>query len=227
MTPARARRLRRRLLRHHLVLAVLAVGGGLLFQGSIRSPDPLFRASLTSAYVALGLLGVTLLTGPVDVLRGRPVPVSTDLRRDVGIWAAIVGLVHVVLGLQVHLRGRWWLYFVYGAQERRRPLHSPVRLDPFGVANHTGLLAALLLVLLLAISNDLALRRLGSRRWKRLQRWNYVVAGLVVGHSFAYQFVEGRGRSYVIAVAGAAAVLAAAQLLGYRRRRRRQPAGAP
>ena len=226
MTPVRARRLGRRLLRHHLVLAGLVVGGGLLVQGWIPSPDPLARASLTSAYVALGLLSATLLTGPLDVLRGRPTPVSTDLRRDIGIWAAVVGLVHVVLGLQVHLRGRWWLYFVYGPQERRRPLQSPVRLDPFGLANHTGLAATLLLLVLLAISNDVALRRLGSRRWKSVQRWNYAAAALVLGHGFAYQFVERRGGWYVTTVAGVAGATAAIQLLGYRRRRRRRSAGA-
>ena len=44
----------------------------------------------------------------------------------------------------------------------------------FGFANFTGLGAALLFLMLLAISNDLSLRTLKGRRWKSMQRWTYV-----------------------------------------------------
>jgi sulfoxide reductase heme-binding subunit YedZ len=39
---------------------------------------------------------------------------------------------------------------------------------------------------LLAISSDLALRRLKAGRWKWLQRLNYVLFALVVAHAFFY-----------------------------------------
>ena len=41
------------------------------------------RWSMATAYVGLALLGATLALGPLSVLRRRPNPVSTDLRRDV------------------------------------------------------------------------------------------------------------------------------------------------
>jgi sulfoxide reductase heme-binding subunit YedZ len=68
------------------------------------------------------------------------------------------------------LRGRPWLYYIYGPRE----VHAfPLRHDLFGFSNYTGLCSALLLLLLLAASNDNSLRVLGTPRWKQLQRWNY------------------------------------------------------
>ena len=61
-----------------------------------------------------------------------------DFRRDVGIWARIVGLFHVVVGQCAHLRGRPWLYYIY---ENWRTKHVlPVRHDLFGLAKRLGLL---------------------------------------------------------------------------------------
>jgi sulfoxide reductase heme-binding subunit YedZ len=40
---------------------------------------------MATAYVSLALLAATLVTGPINLLRRRPNPVSTDLRRDLGI----------------------------------------------------------------------------------------------------------------------------------------------
>ena len=68
------------------------------------------------------------------------------------------------------MRGRPWLYYIYGPRE----VHAfPLRHDLFGFSNYTGLCSALLLLLLLATSNDNSLRVLGTPRWKQLQRWNY------------------------------------------------------
>jgi hypothetical protein len=47
--------------------------------------DSLARLSLSSAYVAIALLTVTLTIGPINVLRGVRRPVSIDSRRDVGL----------------------------------------------------------------------------------------------------------------------------------------------
>lgn len=217
-------RLQRRLVRHHLLLAILSTVATLLVARTLRrSPDPVFRASLATGYVALGLLGGTLLTGPINVLRRRPNPVSSDLRRDFGIWTGVLSLAHVVLGLQVHLRGRPWLYFVYGPGEPRA-IPIPVRVDLFGFANYTGLVATLLVLLLLVLSNDWSFRRLGTARWKRLQRWNYWLSVFVVLHSIAYQVVEQRRERYVVAFALVVLVVTVVQLVGYGVRARRQPA---
>ena len=86
----------------------------------------------------------------------------------------------------------------------------PVRLDAFGFANHLGIVGAVLLLLLMLISSDRALRRLGAIRWKRVQRLNYLAAAAVVMHGVLYQLLEHRAVPMVI---GFALTIAAAFLL--------------
>lgn len=131
--------------------------------------DAISRASFATAYPALLLLCATLITGPWNVLRKRPNPVSSDLRRDIGIWAGILGILHTAVGQCVHLRGRPWLYYIHGPSEQHT---FPIRHDQFGLANYTGALATLNLCALLATSNDYLLRKLRTRPWKQLQRFN-------------------------------------------------------
>lgn len=139
------------------------------------------RFTFATGYVALGLLALTLLIGPANLLLRRRNPVSNYLSRDVGTWAAIGSVVHVIFGLQVHDSGRlsgFLMYFV-------APDGSPW-LNSFGLGNWTGLAALVIVVGLLAISSDAALRKLKARRWKRLQRLNYALFALVIAHAFFY-----------------------------------------
>ena len=55
------------------------------------------------------------------------------------------------------------------------------------IANYTGLIAALVLLALLATSNDASLRKFDTPGWKQLQRWNYLCFALVAIHTFTYQ----------------------------------------
>ena len=171
--------------------------------------DAVALASMSTAYVATALLFACLMVGPLNVLRRRPNPVSTHLRRDLGIWGGAIALVHLAVGLNVHLRGRPWLYFVYGPEEPHRVL---VRHDIFGFANYTGLAAGVIFAVLLAISNDRALRRMGTTRWKRWQRWNYAATALLVAHGAAFQTIEKRTIAVVIVCALALASTIALQL---------------
>ncbi|HEV8725035.1 MAG TPA: ferric reductase-like transmembrane domain-containing protein [Candidatus Binatia bacterium] len=192
----------------------------------LSSTDPFFKWSLASAYSALAFLSAALFIGPSNILRNRPNPVSTDLRRDIGIWAALLGLFHTIVGLQVHMKGRFWLYFVFSPNEDR---FLPVRYDLFGFANYTGLAATLVLIMLLALSNDLSLRRLGARRWKSLQRWNYPCCIFVVLHGVAYQFIENRSLWFIGLFGSIVLVAGALQLAGFRKKRllkTREPRGA-
>ncbi|MGH9619577.1 MAG: hypothetical protein ACRD45_07695, partial [Bryobacteraceae bacterium] len=144
--------------------------------------DTITKISFSTAYPALVLLAVTLLIGPWNLLRGKRTPISSDWRRDVGIWAGILSLVHTAIGQNVHLRGRPWLYYVYGNQGHHAFL---LRHDLFGFANYTGLISALIVLLLLTTSNNYSLRALGTPRWKQLQRWNYTAFALMGAHAIA------------------------------------------
>jgi sulfoxide reductase heme-binding subunit YedZ len=175
--------------------------------------DFISRLSIATAYPALFLTAAALVLGPWNVLAGRANPLSFDLRRDFGIWAGIMALLHTVVGLNVHLRGRMWLYFV---NERHH-----VRHDLFGFGNDTGLLAALLFLLLLAISSDRSLRSLGARAWKSLQRWTYAAVALTAAHAIAYQHIEQRKVSYEVLLGAAVVAVMSFQIAGWNRSKAR------
>ena len=182
-------------------------------------PDIRHRLSMATAYAGLVFLTITLWLGPWNVLRRRTNPVSFDLRRDVGIWAGALAIVHTVIGLTVHLRGRMWMYFF----KRLHPL--ALQNTQFGLANFSGLAAALLFFALLIISNDVSLRTFGTRRWKFIQRWIYAAFSLTVVHGIAYQLVEKRRLPWVIVFAALTTAVVVIQLSGivFIRRRRTKP----
>lgn len=137
------------------------------------------RFAVATGYIATGLLVLTLLIGPANLLLRRRNPVSSYLRRDVGTWTAIFSVVHVIYGLQVHYRLSDFLnYFV-------APDGSPLT-NSFGLGNWTGLAALVIVVGLLTISSDFALRRLKAGPWKWIQRLNYALFALVILHAFFY-----------------------------------------
>jgi len=195
---------------------LLAGASGILIEGIFLLLPPgsiAFRLSIALAYAGMAFLCCSLVIGPWRALHGRPIRVSTDFRRDIGIWAALLGLVHVVFGLQVHMGGQMRLYFFFPADQ---PHPFPLRFDAFGFANYTGLGVTLVLLLLLGLSNDFSLRILGARRWKALQRWNYAGFLLMATHGGAYQWLETRSLPFVGLLRSMVLAVAAAQIVGFR-----------
>lgn len=104
-------------LKRHLVLALAAALLVAAFYEAVGfSPEPwtdipdfkaddqIWRLSISLAYSTLIFLGAVLVIGPFYVLRGRSIPAGNNLRRDVGIWTAVLGLAPVVFGSVVHTR---------------------------------------------------------------------------------------------------------------------------
>jgi len=145
--------------------------------------------SITTAYVSLAFLTVALTIGPLNVLRQRPNPTNLYLRRDVVIWAALLGFVHIVVAIAVSMSDSYLDEFVYVVAD---PLSESIRYALFTAGSVLGFVAALILLLLISLSNDVSLRRLGVRRWKRLHRSSYLGFLLIVVHGVAYQILEGR-----------------------------------
>ena len=164
-----------------------------------------------TAYAGLAFIGGSLWLGPWNVLRRRTNPVSFDLRRDMGIWAGGLALVHTGVGLTVHLRGRMWMYFVKGLHPLR------IQNNEFGMANYAGLAAAMVFLMLLVISNDLSLRSLGTKSWKSLQRWSYGAAGLTILHGILFQLVEKRHLMWVVAFSTMVVAVLGIQGMGFLR----------
>jgi sulfoxide reductase heme-binding subunit YedZ len=199
MAPLRIGYWPRRLLRNVGIVALALVVYLIVVTATSHSSQVLFRLSMATGYTSVVLIGWALLIGPWRVMRGRSAPVSTDLRRDVGIWGGLFGLAHVATGLFVHLGDPLKYY------------------DLFGFANWSGLAATLVLVLLLVISNDISLRALGSRRWKAWQRWTYWAGALVVVHGLAYQWIEKGNGGWVFVFVPVVLIVAVMQLDGRRR----------
>lgn len=202
--------------KRHSILAVAALSVTTAVYFATSPPDFRHRLSMGTAYAALVFFACTLWLGPWNVLRSRPNPVSFDFRRDIGIWAGMLALLHTGVGLTVHLRGRMWMYFV----DRLHPLK--LQETRFGFANYTGLGSALLFLILLAISNDFSLRHLGIPRWKSIQRWVYPAFLLAVAHGIAYQLIEKRRLPWVIVFASIVAAAVLIQVLGWSRRTQRR-----
>lgn len=179
--PRRALVRRQRRQRHVVVLAGASLVAGLLAWSLLPGDTPRSqRLSLIFGYESLAAVLGTLTLGPLKVLRRRPNPISSDLRRDVGLWAGLTGVAHVVFSLLHHFGGDPVRYFFTTS-----PALSSIRRDTFGDAVWIGLAAALVLVGLAAISNDLSLRKLG-RRWKTIQRANYALAVVLFAHTVLF-----------------------------------------
>jgi DMSO/TMAO reductase YedYZ heme-binding membrane subunit len=97
------------------------------------------------------------------------------------MWTTAFSVVHVVVGLQVHSGGQLAGYLSYFVAPNGSPLTNS-----FGLANWTGLAATVIVVGLLAISSNFALRKLKAGPWKWLQRLNYALFALVILHAFFY-----------------------------------------
>jgi sulfoxide reductase heme-binding subunit YedZ len=209
-------RLLRRLWRHHLPFGLVSGGAAFILYVTRPYPDVLTRLSFATAWPALVLLTTTMLIGPWRTLTRKQPVFSLDLRRDIGIWAGIIGVLHAVIGQCVHLRGRPWLYYIY--ENWQRDQWAPLRHDMFGFSNFSGLFAALVLAVLLATSNDAALRKLGTARWKSWQRWNYACFGLSAAHTFGYLLgIESLKWPAIIIAALCVAATAGLQFAGWRR----------
>lgn len=179
-----------------------------------HDPNTVQRASLATAYASTLLLGWSLLIGPWTVLRGGRPRTNSPVRRDVGIWCAVLATAHTILGLQVHFGGDMSRYFWRG------PLRWSGELAAFVLTNWIGLVLAVAFVVLGCISNDRTLRALGARRWKSLQRWAYALAVLVAVHGLMYQVLENRSRIVILGLMVACTVVLVLQLSGWRRQRR-------
>jgi sulfoxide reductase heme-binding subunit YedZ len=192
-------------------------GGAGPGMGSGNHGSLMARWTTATGYVATVLLALTLLTGPANLLLRRRNPVSSSLPRDTGTWATVFTIVHVILGFQVHgavsdvLNFLRYFFFADGTP----------KLNSFGLGNWTGLAALVIVVGLLALSNDRSLRELKAKRWKNLQRLNYVLFALVVAHAFFYGALLRVTSLFTIVLIALVVAVLAGQAIGiwlYRRR---------
>ena len=93
-------------------------GGSNTEQRDQRADSSLSRRvqqfTVATGYLGVVFLALTLLLGPANLLLRRRNPVSSYLRRDVGIWTAIFSLVHVVGAVLMHVSHGSGVRFFHG-----------------------------------------------------------------------------------------------------------------
>lgn len=181
-------------IKQHIVLA--GFSGLLLWIIYVLVPgeDIKYLWSMSTAYTSIILLGSTLILGPLNVLKNENNPVSSDLRRDIGIWCGLIGMVHIIVGIQVHM-GNIFLYFFKAVDGDES---FQFRDDLFGAANYTGIIAGAILLVLLLISNDVSMKLLSRGKWKKIQQFSYFLFIFTLIHGIMYQVIEKRSLALVV-----------------------------
>ena len=171
--------------------------------------DILETLSVGTGYAGLLLILATLVMGPLKMLKTRKNPVNINSRRDVGIWAGITSLTHVLFSaaLQLSWGGSLWSFFFYA--------NGSPKFNLFGISNDFGLVAALVVLFLLILSNNFFLKKLKGKNWKNIQRLNYLLFGVTLVHTFTQQANNGRNPLLVFGVIALAGVVVVAQSLGF------------
>jgi len=198
-----------RLKKHYLPLLSLVLIAWVIFYIGWANRDTITFITQATGYISIIILSISLIIGPVNIFLKIKNPISTYLRRDISIIGGILALIHSIAistylrrdisviggilalihsiaGLFVHLRGNNWQYFL-----NKTEFGYSIRTDNFGLANYTGLISALIIILLLITSNDYLLKKLNSTNWKNIQRLSYLMFILAIIHCFYYRIVKG------------------------------------
>ncbi|OIB57419.1 hypothetical protein BBD46_02405 [Natrialba sp. SSL1] len=174
-------------MRRHLGVALLAVLLTYIFWLSRMQWDPEMRLWRAMGDTAFILLAIALAIGPLTVL-WRPAAPLVKWRRAFGIWFALTATVHAYLVWDGW--ARWSVRRLFGF-EYLPEVGEYVLTDPgFGLANLIGIVALFWALVLAAISSDRAVRTLGQRQWKHVQRYAYVIFYLVALHAGYYLFLH-------------------------------------
>jgi len=130
------------------------------------------------------MFSISLMIGSINILFKRKNPASSYFRRDISITGGILAVIHSIFGLFAHLRGNMWQYFLTKTENGH-----VIRLDNFGLANYTGLVSTIIIILLLVTSNDYSLRKLTLKNWKNIQRLSYVMFIFAIIHVIYYRII--------------------------------------
>jgi DMSO/TMAO reductase YedYZ heme-binding membrane subunit len=204
--------------RNHVVLAALSLLAFFVARSGSPADSALDHLSIASAWLCVGFMAAALLFGPYLRATADRRVVNNYVRRDIGMWSALAGLVHFVVAIDVSMSPAYLSVYV-------QVLDTAISLEwrdrLFAWGSIVGTLAGVLLVILLAISNDKLLGRLGQKNWKRVQGLAYPAFLLTAVHGFAFQLLESR-RAGVIILLAALCLLVIFSRLASRSKARRQ-----
>lgn len=174
-------------LARHLVATLLAIGLVFGFAAVHEEWSPMHRWNRAFGDASLVLIALTMSLGPVARFL-RPVGRVLRFRREFGIYACVLILVHATIILVGWVQ--WDLMRLFGFEWHPELLDYVMFQHGFGLANALGLAALFLAVVLAATSSDFAVRRLGVSGWKFLQMGVLPLWWLTVAHVAYFLFMH-------------------------------------
>jgi len=203
-------------LRNHAWLA--AISCALLWIPSLSGDEGTLadRVSILSSYLCLYLFAAALLVGPLKVWRNGQPLLNNHLRRDIGVWGGLAGLLHFWLA---NVLAMTWQYVGIFVENAAAPPSAAVRDQLYLWGTILGYVVAVVILILLTLSSDRMLRWMGKRWWKRLQRLTYLAFVATVIHAFAFQVLESRPSPWIILVTVVTAVVTGLQLTAFAKTR--------
>jgi methionine sulfoxide reductase heme-binding subunit len=169
-----------------VAILVMVLGISVILGTDAEAAD---RLSIVSAYLCLFLLGIVLLIGPWHAAETGRTAANIYLRRDIGIWAALSGLLHFYLANVLSMNYEYLGTFVENAAV---PPSAEIRSELYSWGTISGYVIAVIFIVLLGLSSDRTLRFLGVKWWKRIQRVSYLGFIFTCAHGFAFQVLESR-----------------------------------
>ncbi|WGV61201.1 ferric reductase-like transmembrane domain-containing protein [Brevibacillus brevis] len=200
----------KRLFAHVSILSLILLGAYWMW-ADFSSFPALETWSMLLGYLSFILIGCTLLIGPLQSwLPAGWITISLSIRRDIGIWAGLTGLLHVILVLVlfeneprlmiIHEnrseKADGWLGLFFVASSDPTMWPSP-NWTLTGVANYLGLFAFFILLALWVTSSARAEKWLGGSSWKRLHLANPWLFVIVLFHGLIYiQSIKGEPHTF-------------------------------
>ena len=178
-------------LRFFLQNAVLAVASYLLYLMFFWSKSGIpfsHQINRSWADVSIVLLCLSLITGPLVRISPK-FKLLIPWRRDIGLWFAITGVIHI--GLLAHLHLKWNLLRFFINEEGELLKHTA------HASNWVGLVALLGMIVLTITSNRYSEKLLGTSSWKFVQQSVYSVFCLVVLHTFIFVYMADDRKAFL------------------------------
>jgi len=191
-----------------------AVGLGLTLFGmlllSIFTQFSLQRNLLVvSGYLSFFFLAVVLLIGPLLCLSQKKFFAKImPYRRDMGVLSFLFALIHVLSAYSNYFA---WNFSIISAYLSA--------VGEVSLAVYAGVIAFIVLLAISLTSNKPVRKKLGTKKWKTIQRLSYIVAILIVLHVVSFGSVYKRFPGLQILFLGVTLIVVIFQIVGFVKKR--------
>lgn len=169
----------------HIILGVLALGLVYLFFISRSDWHPMHAWNRAFADVSLVYLMIIILLGPLAKLV-KSVTRWLVWRRELGIWTGIMAFIHVLIILDGWVEWELFRFFyIFSPMLNEWVIHPG-----FALGNIVGIVGLIYVFLLMLVSNDYSIRKLGQKAWNYIQQRAHVYYLLVILHTFYFIFLH-------------------------------------